>query len=499
MGNQPKNIKASDFKDRFDQESNSDLGWNNPPDFLFEDAINSVNNQNKKKRKSMLFFLLAGIILLGIFVNQYYFANRIENLESQVEKISATSLKKESTSPVNINVAPVSEELKVEEVKAEVAIETSVNGYLQKDIIDEDITTSITNISEPEANPLNQSFYETKQSGTVSVSANTKLQRQHIERTSTTNPSDSTPKEGVSNSLLSAVSALPSITAAGVSSLRLEYNPLLVSLDRVPDVKTIAADSDLTAQLGLRLERNISTLIMTAPLGAQNLTLYDNYYNGIGLQVDYSMPLSSKLDMISSVSYRKISNESLAENTLSYQKGTEVMMPGQMAMYEMDNEIESPLGTLEERMQLVVDPSTTQDGDALHQSISLDQCISVIGLASGFSYKLLDNSKLTWAASVQPSLNIILGMESKMHSHYEMHDIMMGESEVKLEEANNTRKLYGSLNLGSSISYKLSRDYQLSFGGGYQRGLSSLRQDMTSSSRTYLSSWTSYIGLSKSF
>lgn len=489
MSNQPKNIKASDFKDRFDQESNNDLGWNNPPDFLFEDAINSINNQNKKKRKSILFILLAGFVLTGVMINQYYFSNRIENLESQVEKISAV----ESTKSEVSSAGTLSADQTIIDTEQVIVAKKAEESVTSKSLAKEK-TTSIMVGSEKEADLLDNFSVEKRKSRSALISEKNQLKKQSVITTPRVTESN---KEEIT--LLSAIPTLSFITRASVSILLMDDNSRQIVLDRTPDIKASTPVSKLQSRIGLRLERNISTLRMTAPLGTQDLTLYDNYYSGVGVHLDYVLPISSKLELVSSVSYRKISNESLAESTLAYQKGIEVDMPGEMAIYEMDNEIESPLGTLEERMQLFVDPSLTKEGDMLQQSISLDQCVSIIGLSSGFSYKLLDTQKFTWAASAQPSLNIILGMESNMHSQYEMHDVLMGESESKLVEAANTRKLYGSLNLSSSFSYKLSNDFQLSFGLGYQRGMSSLRKDMNNSSGTYLNSWTTNVGISKSF
>jgi len=122
-------------------------------------------------------------------------------------------------------------------------------------------------------------------------------------------------------------------------------------------------------------------------------------------------------------------------------------------------------------MRLVVDPSHTMQGDKLYQAINLDQCITTINISSGFSYRLLDKNRFSWSTSLQTGFNIILGLESKMHSQYEMHDMIMSETDNTFNKATNTNQFYTSINLGSALTYKISESFQFNFGLGHNRGV----------------------------
>ena len=92
MSKQPENINFDHFKSQFEEQSNNDLGWNDPPGFVFEDAMAIVNAQkNQENRKNL--FVLSSLVLLGLIGGVLLFSHKkVTLLEEKVNLLTVGSL-----------------------------------------------------------------------------------------------------------------------------------------------------------------------------------------------------------------------------------------------------------------------------------------------------------------------------------------------------------------------------------------------------------------------
>lgn len=473
MSNKPQHKISEYLKSQFDANSNKDLGWNSPPDFLFEEAISTITNDRQKKKKRLLFFFSALGLLSAVLLNQLYSAHKLNDLETKINHLVSEKQSDEKT----------------KELKNTIPANTAKESK-EKD-------------SKKEVNK-SQTFSSTTNSNSHSKLNSKEIKNQHhIPVQKVNEETTGTEKNTSFESLLlkrQLNNNLNPLSRINLSSLLSNNNrdELLYSKS-LSNIETKSKKFTRRAKLGFYILNNLSTMKMTAPISdQQSLTDYDKYYSGIGIGVEYLIPIVKKISIKNSFTYRRIHNQSIINTTLQYSKANEVIMGSNMAMYDMDNTLETPMGTLVERMQLVVDPTLTSEGDMLHQSTSMDQCLSIINFSTGIDASIVSVEKLDWHAGMQIGINYISNLENTFLSRYEIDGKMMGENNSTLKSISNNNHIFGSVIFNTGFSYSLSNNLELSIGGTYEKSLNSLRTS-SNNSKTFLVNWASQLGLKKSF
>ncbi len=473
MSNKSQHKISDIFKSKFDEKSNQDLGWNNPPDFLFEEAISTINNNKERKKKRLIFFISALGLIGAVLLNQLYSAHKLNDLETKINHLVSQKQNDRKTKEIvkSIPTNP-SKNSKKEDNK----IESSKDKTISKAVKNK---TSFEGDSPQLISQQNIIAKEIKEEGADFVKTRNSK--------SFTAP----------NTTLSILNPLSSIY--GNALLSNQNRAKFDYFKDLADTEAVTSKSALKSKLGLHILNNLSTMKMSGPISVQQaLTEYDKYYSGIGIGVDYFIPVTEKISLRNSFAYRRIQNQSLINSTLQYSKANEVIMSSNIAMYDMDNTLETPMGTLVERMQLVVDPNSTNDGDMLHHSTSMDQSLSIVNFATGIDASIFSIGKFNWHSGVQLCINYISNLENTFQSRYEMDGKMMGEKNTSINSINNSNHIFGSILFNTGFSYSLSDNLELSLGGTYEKSLNSLRTS-DNNSKTFLVSWASQLGLRKSF
>jgi len=276
MSKQPENNISDIFKSNFEEQAHLDQGWNNPPEFVFEEAMNTINNRKKRKKRTVFFFSLVALAISAILLNQYYFNNRLEKIESKLDKIVTTE--QEVLSQTTID----------QEITTGQAPTIIANGNTEK--TNSAISSSINNLKSEFATKK-RAATTTKNTSTIPLVNNSQIKVEN--------------KVLANSKHFQKINLLETVETIKSTGLVHEQSQILIAKDPTV-VEHELTEVPRRTKLGFRIESNLSTLTMSAPIGNQSISLYDKYYRGLSLHLDYSVNLSKRWEWINSVGFSKI-------------------------------------------------------------------------------------------------------------------------------------------------------------------------------------------------
>lgn len=489
MDKQPENI-FNFFKQKFREESHLDKEWNNPPDFIFEDAINTVNAEKHRRRRRSAFLLLTlgAIVFLSLF--QFYSSRKVHELEERVSELSQSEKTKE-TEKANTTISQQ---------------QTQFNKKSAQDLSQDKsiLTNKLTEEREIRSSTL--PFAQTK---------STKNKLDHQTNSGSVLDSSKIPSESFSSQFSSEwitekvtyspvvdqplTTRLQALSAKSINAFDIP-NRTVSSPQVYFAVNDEGAIRSRKNSLVLQLENNFSTIHMKGdlPVG-YTLTEYDKYYRGYGIRAQYSKSLFSRIRLVTSVSYSRIINKSVSEINMSYSKVFEKSINSQLSEYSNMMGIESPLGPLEERMVFMLDPRDASNDDIINSKTDIIQKLSLINSSIGVSLNAVSKNKISWDVSALAGLSYIASLEGSMKTSYVMEGKMMGGQEFGMSKEISAKRLFPTMNLTTSLSYKCSDLLDIQIGFGYQRSLSNLRSTPQDQASSHLKTWSTQLGISKQF
>ena len=509
MSKLTENNGPDNFKERFDLESNEDLGWNSPPDFIFDDAIASVNSNAKNRNtQTKVFYLLLPISALVLLVYSIYTStNTAQSIDAQNKKVEAlendmASLReainsKTLTTPVtdsglssthtpaaNTSKAVQTAETSQEEIVSSVAEEVVSKGATVQP------SKTKTNLATQKTSSIS-SVNENSNRSAVITDGNDKVVKTLVEPIA----------ESVINSV-SILGDLPTVASLSLSPLHeTAVDPAYSFDDRLSFTELHTQEEEAVNRkhrLSFNLMSDYSSLNMTTLSSTTNLPQNNGkFYSGYGSSISYAVPVGKRLSFVNSASYNKIRNLSEMTNTMVYDKGNEVPSGPNSARYVVDTELDTPMGTVKETMEFSVDPTLVNDGDLIEHNTTLSQRLSILNLSSGLELDVVDIGPLKLRTSLQLGLNYVSDLNNQMDSKYKMQNRIMGENNTHTYNAQDMNKFFGSASLGAALSYDVCEDYSLNFGLNYQRSITSLRSKVNG--ETHLINWFSSVGISRSF
>ena len=510
-------LKISEFfRQNFEEQSNTDLGWNTPPDFLFEEAIAQVNGKRTESNRTKLMILAGVAVVALLFVMLFSHMSRLDALEADQPVVANTisEVVKQAEKPdlsaiVTNQEVTTSHEVKADDNKAKVTVvdnPTAISQEVQPTTSIAATTranNSVSRISDSKNNASNASDQvATTQKTEIEerivenrvnkkVSSNSDSGARNLTQNNVAN--NLTAPSAPHNSKIAAIEILSKIELSTLATVEREV-PVSRAVEQLPvETNALAA-----SKIGFRVAHNLSTLRIDSD-NANNITNHNNFYSGYGFDFDIKTPLTSRLSLVNTVGFNKYSNES--DNTIihPYKKFKEVLITTDRASYDLSSFVETPLGRLEEEQTFFVDPRSTVDGENLEHSMTFSQELSVASLQTGLSYDITQADKLTWSVGITAGLNMVVDLKSTMFSSYKMDNSIETEDIIAFENSDNINNFYGSLNLRTDLSYTLGKNLELNFGLGYLHGLSSITNYANNSSRTYLQNFSGQIGLYRRF
>ncbi len=506
-------LKISEFfKESFEEQSNTNLGWNNPPDFLFEEAIAQVNGQKTKSNRTKLLILASMAVVALLFAMLFSHMSRLDALESE-------QLTEEVSNSKVLNKAD-NKDLSTVATKHESITQESKAATSTKVITAESKVVTSTKTTTAEKNAVSASKVVQAAPPTV---APTRAANSTFNTVSTTIKEEVPKTTNIQTAITQKANKVENLVSVAGKKENLSVKTYETSdietlsriefaiLDNVEKVLPQSGDIEFLpaearaktkvfagSKLGFRVGYNLSSLKLETS-EANNITNHNGFYSGYGFDFDLQIPLTSRLNLVNIVGFNKYNNES--DNTVihPYKKFKEVLLTSDRASYDITSFVDTPLGRFEEGQTFIVDPRSTVDGEELEHSMTFRQELSVVSLQTGLNYDLLQRDKLTWSAGITGGLNMVVNLKSTMISRYNMGNNIQTEDVIVFNDSNYINTFFGSISLRSDLSYDLGKNFNLSFGLGYLHGLSSITNYSNNSSSTHLQNFTGKIGLYRKF
>ena len=492
MSEHPKNNLSDLFKKRFEEESSQDLGWNTPPDFLFEDAIAVVNREKSKKRRNLLYFVIA-IGLVGLFSTlHYYSSSKFADLESKILELEAVQVHNsaQDVSPVIGNLTETYSIDKVIDQNIEQVSPSTkevVNNEVQYQPISKENKLDLVTAQHRQLRPVTRNFQ-----GQASTQNHLASSQRIFENKTNKSPLS----QGLKVALLSGtanITSKPLSQLVSESTMDIDYSSGFVSGVVTNDIEERRPKSVLS----VLYRNNYSAIRTSGEIEGTIMSGAEDFYNGSGLAITYSHPVSKKFSLLGGVALDKILNKTSIKTSRTYDKANENSIGQNLVEFEMPSTIESPFGSFDDTVILILDPRAANQDDVVEHNTSLIQKASVLNFSLGAQYHIIDNEKFQWNISTSAGLSYILQLETDVQSSFKMQDRIMGTVSENVTDKLNTTFATGEVQ--TSFSYNLRNNWRLQIGGGYQMGLSDIRNDLNSSFSSKLHMWHTSIGLSKSF
>ncbi|MFY0644241.1 MAG: hypothetical protein JXR19_07225 [Bacteroidia bacterium] len=454
------------FRSRLSKEDNS--SWNNPSDEVFDKAM-AVVNAKKKRRFAWWWFALIGLLALS---SAYLFWSQqeINLLTEQVGELNELLESKElinnseiqNTNDGNEVTAENGESIAVEEVKNvsnrnsnAIAKETPTRtkAYREIPIIE---NTPEENDIVLEMIPESDEAYESPPAPEVL-------------------PEGTEPPEIPNEKVITIKDT--------IATLPYTYP----SLDVIP----LKPHSAWFAFGGM----NWTSLSMSAanPL-PNNLTRYDNWYNGHQYGFGYKRQIkSSSFKIHTQLSYTLARNNSLFRNEPMYDAGNEVNTNGDI-VYRAVHVFESPIGGYSQ--DIVFDPDGMNQGDLMKSSMEVSNEFKIWGLHLGASYNLYQKGLWHIAANSALGINYISEMQQDFNFNLIGPERVLDRFSGSVSELASLNQVYPSASIGADVSRDIG-PISLGVSTGYQRSLSSIRSvDPVSKVKTQMSTLQTSIKIS---
>lgn len=503
MSKRPENINFDHFKSQFEEQSNHDFGWNDPPDFVFEEAMTVVNRQKSKKNRKNLFIFFT-LLLFGVIVGVLLYSHKkVTLLEDKVNLLTLGSSSSDISNHVLGGSAYDTKSLTATDEHSDVApyendeianVKESVSNSLAYDLIKESKITTATSVENKLFTNSQNSRFPVKEDFDVESKNMSKVFGTSINQLSKFN------SDAKAHNINLRSIAKDFIT--DIEKLRLNIQSLEIerkAIDLNKEISWIETVHKRKAVISFAAIRNLSSLTMNGEFNSpQLLTNYDDFYSGVGYQVALDFPVSSKLRWSNSLAFNRINNESYNVNSSSYLKSNEFIASGS-TVYIMDANVESPVGLLSETMAIEVDPLLMNDGDLIEDKVRIGQHLNVFSVASGLQYSLLQNKHIGWYTGVSIGGAYISRLATQMESEIVMRNETMDNFSSTMEGAKDLNSFYSFLELSSGVGYNLGKKYKLNMGLGYSRSLNSLRSNAQGGPSSYLQNWSTTLGISRSF
>jgi outer membrane protein W len=535
--------KLSDFfRSRLKDPSAEESHWNVPPDSVFEEAIQHVNNTKKKKRRKYLFLLLAflGITSCGLLV--YSGSNYVRKINQKVDtleqavremeneenkkslvtnkydenqdKVEKSNNNAQSKSTQTNSKSQDQNSITITEDKSNSG-KKIVNQKLDNKVIKSDFNTNHTNaensklkagLAKKQTGNLTESqsinnIYSSK-SGMVTSDI---MDDEEINKAASNDPAIITsqivktkPGENTHGS------ESPFVSIAGANSnnttaliIPLQNRMKLIEHPNSNDlhIHSVSVKSDIQEDIipgmaiGLMAGNNFSSFSMKNVHGASGIQLldYDKPYQGYGLSIQFDYPIAKRWSIVASAAYHKIRNESTLEKEIFYDKNNESTNGTGESRYTTDMEIENPMGLHRSVINFKVNPEEVENMDIIEQLSKIKQEMSILNASIGIKYYPIRRNKFSVYSGTGVGYNHINQLQNLFNTELFLDQKMMLKSEDKTESMEKSNSNYYSIYVDLGAEYQISQKWSVNVATQFNRSITSLRyQAVSSDPQTFL-------------
>lgn len=472
--------KLFDFiKSKFSSDEAED--WNTPPDFIFDNAIKKIDQQNKRRR--YLWYRRMGVvsIIFLIFSSLLYLNLKIDNVEAKIisEKIEGHKSPSMTTEEADSDIITTKEIIVKSEsnteayqVKENFEISKSISEYTHKDVV-------------PQSNTLHTGSKMAKLSDTETA----KTRQQEIPEIisligetsyETVNGSNNEKRVDITsiNQLQSGIKAIP---VSNDKNIKLKLLPALsTELDIINEV--------LPVSIGFRVNSNFSAVSMKNILMNEDVSLtgYEKYCSGYGASVDVAKAISNRVSIKAAGQFQKINNNSLLQETSLVDVNNYSVDSNGVGAYETGMTISTPLGNYTSDISFPLDESTLNAKESMVNKTTTAQSLSYIALDLGLQYTINPKSRSAFYIGAGIGANKTISMSNHMETDIYMDDKLIDHLSAEPKSLDDLKSSFWSYYGEAGVAYALNRNSDLSMFINQRTSLSSVKDSGVTGSETYL-------------
>lgn len=456
-----KNHSQDDFnkfvKSTLEDNAPAENGWNVAPQFVFDNAMNELDEKRNKKNRSFVFFTL---FLLGGFLATsliFYTSRYIDSVESKVDSLEQTiaeyeddgSIKSQKIESSNEIIEAAKQDLDIVNAKSEAIIEkqtlsTSLNTK-QKSLNTQTISREA--IVENSTNKIN-----VVQDFNLSVPFKSKVQNTIKKK-----------------SIISPIQGKSLIKLESIQAIAFDDFYYLRNVDLNQEISTIDKE-DLPSiskwSLSLLATQNHTCMSMENVSADPNMTLteYDKRYAGVGLALNLNYSLNSFLDFNLIGSFSSYNSESLFNHRANYDLSKEMQHTDGSSSYDAEVYIMTPIGAYSTTANFGVEANQHTSSDIVVNETSIQQSLMVLTSGIGLTGYLPLNEKINFFASSAILSNHIINTKNQFATKMSMDDKEMASLEMNpsKEDMTSMSNQYFSWNISAGLEYNLNSKFSLS-------------------------------------
>ena len=499
------------FQSRLSSDKTDSNDWNTPPAFVFDNAMDQVDADKKRKRGAFWIWFLGAALLLSIVGIVIYNFVSIQKINQSLADTEQTELTKKESITTNTN------QITTQSLSAsKIVTEKQLNKVSTTNTVD----NQMEGLAKSKASVNKASI----QSATIQKTTPTKTTSQNITNNSSShqNGQINTKKADVNQSFVNtatgsgtAMSTVLTNTIKPVSTSEINNNDIvnvnkeelttrqsttviekiqslsngLLALDQ--DILPISSAFYFQAQPGESQSNNVLTFnafggILMSSFSMTNLvdspfslTGYEDYQRGYFVGIGANKNINDRLFALLDVAYNRVNNLSEYQEQMSYDKENETMDAFGNNMYTTDYTIESTMGRFSGDVDIPIGVMDFSDGQLIENNTAITQRFDIISSNLGLGYTVLRKSNLELAFIGSIGANYILNLEEDMDTEIFIEDMMMKNKSIMNTSLQKSNRIYGSINGGIRLQYRVNNRFGLSLNAGLERAITTMRKCAT--------------------
>ncbi|MEZ4948501.1 MAG: hypothetical protein R2784_03785 [Saprospiraceae bacterium] len=455
------------FRSKLNEDSPAENQWNVPPDFVFENAMGTIQREKDKKKRRFLWLILPALLLLGLIGFSVYTIQSVNDLHEKVNTIEA-----------NQNQATNSQK----QTESNILTNSSTDN---NSIISDTYQTSSNDKSNflksedkiAQTPPVNNKSFSKKTQAPFITTENKNAGSSKIEsfdilptQTNEENTEEST--SALQKNQIETPDFLPvRFGLLGISEKELEGTSLSNPVEKTaskggPFFITFYANKNL-ATIGMkRVPQTMS----------QNLTRYDQNYGGYGFGTQLSYQASKRWSFGIQAGYNCFHNESMLQETMMYDTDKEQTDPQGLNTYSANFNIGTPMGDYEYDANFRLGSNNIPDETPLIHKTSISQTLHSFNLGALVRYSLIKKSNWDWFLGTGLLVDKIFARENNMNTELYHNSSMMFKQEMNTTKMDNGADVFYSLMGETGVRYHLNQKTALILQAQYNTSLTSLRE-----------------------
>ena len=480
------------FQSKLENAGRAENGWNVPPQFVFDNAMDTLAEKQKKKSRKALWFLLGALFVLSSVAGLYFIQNYVNDIESKVEEmqlviddlqtkngknLTSNQNKEKAVSQLSEEIKNQQEEVKTKSIVSNIGVAHKSN-LMKKEVAKEQYSTS------KKTSNVNQ---KTKEKTGISSITETKDQKTKYFTPVVVEmkPFKNDQSQQFSNKI-NQVSSFKRNEVFALQDLNFKFSNFVLESRTYPLSNEVVIIERLPAEIAtvgrwsLFVKANENTtclsMINVDEMSDASLVDYDQRYSGRGFRIGLRYDIAKRLFASVHSSYNRYNNESIFRHNFNYDTANESDLGNGMSNYNSDIFIETPLGSYSTVSQFNVASNYFTDNHAIANRTSIHQNLHVynLGLKMGLDYPL--NSKWNVITALGLSGNYISRVQNHFETTVSMEDKEYDNLVTSPSNMSKAKSVFYSWEAQMAFEYSINENFSLSFGVEKSSALSSLRR-----------------------